>query len=388
MLEERHRRPPRCPAIVPPYAMLGQVFLPALRIRTWMERDLRALTIGVRKHVQESSNDFDVANRQNQGMGDVPVNVDNFERAETSRMFQGVLGDSGGVNEWMHNRTPTPLDHQPVIRQNRDTLYSGTVVDISRGATLTLPNSEGRYLAAMPINQDGYVNAVFYDPGSYELTTDVFETEYLMVAVRVLVDPSNPDDVAAANALQDQVKLSAESSRPFAPPSYDQATFAATRGALIELARGLSGFEHAFGSRSEVDPVRHLIACAAAWGGLPDTAALYLNVEPHLPVGEYHVDVPASVPVDGFWSISLYNADGYLTQDTGGRVSLNNLTAKPNADGSTTVHFGGPHDQANVLPLVDGWNYMVRLYRPRSEILDGSWRFPGHHACWLSPWAF
>ena len=69
MLEERHRRPPRCPAIVPPYAMLGQVFLPALRIRTWMERDLRALTIGVRKHVQESSNDFDVANRQNQGYG-------------------------------------------------------------------------------------------------------------------------------------------------------------------------------------------------------------------------------------------------------------------------------------------------------------------------------
>jgi hypothetical protein len=90
-----------------------------------------------------------------------------------------------------------------------------------------------------------------------------------MVAVRVLVDPSNPEDVAAANALQDQVKLSAESSRPFAPPSYDQATFAATWGALIELARGLSGFEHAFGSRSEVDPVRHLIACAAAGGACP-----------------------------------------------------------------------------------------------------------------------
>jgi hypothetical protein len=90
-------------------------------------------------------------------VGDVPVNVDNFERAETNRMFQGVLGDSGGVSEWMHNHTPTPLDHQPVIRQNRDTLYSGTVVDISRGATLTLPNSEGRYLAAMPVNQDGYV---------------------------------------------------------------------------------------------------------------------------------------------------------------------------------------------------------------------------------------
>jgi hypothetical protein len=54
----------------------------------------------------------------------VLVNADNFARAETDRMFQAVLADSGGVNKQMHNRAPTPLDHQPVIRQNRDTLYT------------------------------------------------------------------------------------------------------------------------------------------------------------------------------------------------------------------------------------------------------------------------
>ena len=46
----------------------------------------------------------------------------------------------------------------------------------------------------------------------------------------------------------------------------------------MELAKGLSGYEHAFGAKSEVDPVRHLIATAAAWGGLPDREATYLTV--------------------------------------------------------------------------------------------------------------
>jgi hypothetical protein len=40
------------------------------------------------------------------------------------------------------------------------------------------------------------------------------------------------------------------------------------------------------------------------------------------------------------------------------------------------VHFGGHDGQPNLLPIMDGWNYMIRLYRPRPEILDGSWAFP------------
>ena len=45
--------------------------------------------------------------------------------------------------------------------------------------------------------------------------------------------------------------------------------------------------------------------------------------------------------------------------------------------GSVTVHFGGcDDDRPNCLPIMDGWNYTVRLYRPRREILDGTWTFP------------
>ena len=48
-----------------------------------------------------------------------------------------------------------------------------------------------------------------------------------------------------------------------------------------------------------------------------------------------------------------------------------------NADGSVVIQFGGCDDKtANRLPIVDGWNYMVRLYRPGKEILDGTFNFP------------
>ena len=101
---------------------------------------------------------------------------------------------------------------------------------------------------------------------------------------------------------------------------------------------------------------------------------LYVNVDPGFPVGAYSLTV-RDVPVDAFWSISLYDARGYFP-DNGGAVSVNSLTGVPNDDGSVTVHFGGTEDRANSLPLVEGWNYLVRLYRPHAEILDGTWTFP------------
>ena len=49
----------------------------------------------------------------------------------------------------------------------------------------------------------------------------------------------------------------------------------------------------------------------------------------------------------------------------------------PNADGSFTVQFGGdPKTAKNHLAITSGWNYTVRLYRPRKEILEGMWKFP------------
>jgi hypothetical protein len=73
----------------------------------------------------------------------------------------------------------------------------------------------------------------------------------------------------------------------------------------------------------------------------------------------------------------VYDAEGRFQKNEYDAYSVNNLTAKKSADGSVAVQFGGCDGKIpNCLPTVPGWNYMVRLYRPRVEILNGTWKFP------------
>ncbi|MFE6734753.1 DUF1254 domain-containing protein [Microbacterium sp. NPDC057650] len=306
----------------------------------------------------------------------VRVNVDNFALAETHRMMHDLQRDAGGVNRFLHNRLPADIDKQTVIRLNRDTLYSFAVVDISAGATLTLPEHGDRYLSAMIVNEHHYINEIFHDAGEHELTVQQFDTPYVVVAVRTLVDPADAADLATVSALQDQIRLTSASAVPFEYPDYDATSLDETRDALLALARNLAAFDRTFGTRDEVDPVRHLIGTAAGWGGLPSSEASYIGVDPRLPVGQYELTV-GDVPVDGFWSLSVYNAGGFFEKNDRDAYTINNITGVRGDDGTITVRFGDyPEGTPNALPITDGWNYLVRLYRPRPEIADGSWSFP------------
>jgi hypothetical protein len=228
----------------------------------------------------------------------------------------------------------------------------------------------------MVVNQDHYINRVFHSPGEHELAQADYGTRYVLLAMRVLADPTDREDIAAANAVQDGLELSATSAEPLQLPDYDEESLTTVRNALKELGRTLNGTSGMFGTREAVDPVRHLIGTAIGWGGLPEEEAFYETVEPDLPVGEYRI-VVRDVPVDAFWSISLYNRDGYFEASEEGGCSVNQLTAVKEPDGSVIVHVGGCGDgRPNCLRLMDGWNYTVRLYQPRPEILDGSWTFP------------
>lgn len=306
----------------------------------------------------------------------IHVSSDNFVVAETHRMMHDLQGNAGGVNRFLHNRVPAAIDNQAVIRLNRDTLYSFAVVDISEGATFTIPEHGERYVSAMVVNEHHYVDAVFHTAGEHELSVDQFGSSHVVLAIRTLVDPADPADLAEVAALQDQITLTAGSSTPFAMPNYETTTFDETRDALLALARNLTGFDRMFGSQDEIDPVRHLIGTAAGWGGLPSSEARYIGVDPRLPVGQYELTV-GDVPVDGFWSISVYNASGFFEPNDRNAYTINNITGVRNDDGTITVRFGDyPADVPNAIPIAEGWNYLVRLYRPRPEIADGTWRFP------------
>jgi hypothetical protein len=118
------------------------------------------------------------------------------------------------------------------------------------------------------------------------------------------------------HAFQDAAKITQKNSGKFEMPNWDQDSQKKVRDALLVLASTIPDFRHAFGTKEEVDPIRHLIGTAAAWGGNPDKDATYLNVTPAKNDGTtiYKLKVK-DVPVDGFWSISLDNAQGYFQKN-------------------------------------------------------------------------
>lgn len=302
------------------------------------------------------------------------VTVANFVRAESDVAIKKLV-DVVGLGSWIHLRVPTPLDQQRVIRMNRDTLYSSAVLDLREPATVVMPETNGRYQSLHVISQDHYSFAKT-KPGRYALSRENVGTRYAYLIVRTFCDADDPDDIVATNALQDALEIEGGGSGVLDIPEWNIEQMLEARDALNTLAKlGVSNVG-AFGTREEVDPIRHMIFAAAGWGGLPNkqTIAELGAVEKN--DGTPHVLTVKDVPVRAFWSVIVYDANGFIPENDLGIYSYNNVTAKPNPDGSITIHFGGDPSQINHLPIAAGWNYAIRMYEPEESILDGSWIFP------------
>lgn len=312
----------------------------------------------------------------------LPVTVENFIRAESDLYMSAVALKEDGFGKSEHHRELSPIDAQTIIRQNRDTLYSAAVFDLEAGpVTFTLPNAGKRFMSLQVINEDMYSPPAIYAPIKRTYARKDVGTRYMLVGVRTLVDPNDPADVKQVHALQDALKVEQKTRGKFEMPKWDPVSQKKVRDALIVLATTLTDTSRSFGMKDEVDPIQHLVSAAATWGGNPRTDAIYLTVTPPRNDGKtiYRLNVK-DVPVDAFWSISLYNADGYFQKNDLNAYSLNNITSKKSADGSVAIQFGGCDGKVpNCLPIMQGWNYTVRLYRPRAEILNGKWKFPQPH---------
>jgi hypothetical protein len=312
--------------------------------------------------------------------GKIVVTPDNFVRAE-SDVYMAAQARDGAFGKFKHTREPAPVDRQLIVRLNRDTIYSSGVFDLAAGpVTIGLPDPGERFLSALVINQDHYNPQVFYGAGTHTLTQDNVGTRYAMVGIRILADPNNPEDMKQANALQDAITVS----QPGGPgifeiPAWDPVSQKKVREALVALSSTIPDLRYAAGpDKSSVDPVRRIAAAASGWGLNPDKDAVYLNVFPDRNDGKtpYRLTVK-DVPVDAFWSVTAYTADGYFNPNDLNAYSINSITGKKGEQGAITIQFGNcDKDTPNCLPVTNGWNYMVRLYRPRQEILDGSWSFP------------
>lgn len=318
------------------------------------------------------------ANAQTSPESATIVGVDNFVRAETDLYMAKIVAD-GSFGRFVHSREPAAVDAQNVIRMNRDTLYSGAVFDLDAGAvTITLPDAGKRFMSMQVVSQDHYVPAVFYGAGRHTLSKESVGTRYVFVAIRTLVDPANAKDIQQVHALQDAISVSQARVGEFVVPKWDQASQKKVRDALLVLGSTIPNYNLAFGTKDEVDPIQHLIGTATGWGGNPAKDATYLGwTAPNNDgTGVYRLKV-GHVPVKSFWSVSVYNADGYFQKNPYDAYSLNSLTAVKSADGSIVIQYGGCDGKiANCLPIMPGWNTTIRLYQPEEQILNGSWRFP------------
>lgn len=308
-------------------------------------------------------------------MPSTKVTPETYIRAETDRQFATVVQMAGGVNRLSHFRNPTPLDRQNVVRMNRDTLYSMGVVDTSKGATITVPPlPKDRYTSIYLVDNDHYCPAVIYEAGTHELPRD---TQFLGIGVRIQVfNAKDPDEVALVNRLQDQFVIKAGSGDPLPEFKWDIESLSALTAQYEELSAQYSSWAGMMGPRGKVDEKTRHIAAAAAWGLFPEWDATYLNYSGGHDPAICH-KATYQVPENGaFWSITVYGNDGFMKSDNN-IVNASNATL--NADGTFTVYFGSKGacgDVPNRLDVSEGWNFLMRVYRPGPSVLDGSYVLP------------
>lgn len=134
---------------------------------------------------------------------------------------------------------------------------------------------------------------------------------------------------------------------------------------------------------------RAIVAQLGLGANLPEDAIYPLNLgdENGRPLdgsNKYAItfDKGAAPPVDAFWSITLYDSDGFQVANSLNRFAVSSwMPFKYDPDGSLTLYFQnespGKNEEANWLPAPKGpFNLTMRLYAPKSDALTGRWNPP------------
>jgi hypothetical protein len=304
------------------------------------------------------------------------VTIRNYVRAETDLQMRTYVQNMDAFGKFAHVREAYDVTSRDTVRPNRDTIYSWSVFDLTSPLTIVLPDPKGRYQSLMIVSQDHYTWAE-YGPKEVVLDEEAVGTRYALLLVRTFLDPNDEADVKAAHALQDAIIVKQADKGEFEYAGWDKEEVEAMREKINVVGAALPPTGTCFGRKEELDPIYWLLCAAYGWGGLPPKDSTYTGGVPEKNDGNTpYILTVKDVPVDAFWSVTVYDDKGMFIVNDLDAYSYSSVTAQKSEDGSVTIHFGGDPRQTNFLPIAPGWNYIVRMYRPRQEILDGTWRFP------------
>ncbi len=303
------------------------------------------------------------------------VTAATYPTAETSRQFLQEQS-AVGVNAFNHRRELTPTDKQTVVRMNRDTYYSFAIVNVSKGATLTLPEvGEGKYLSAQIVTEEHRTYPMIYGAGEYELTTHT--GDHVFVNVRLDATFSQEE----ANAIQDQLRVTANSSEPFRAEPVNEASFRKVEKELkakmpdIIKRDGLDALVGMFTSPNDASKElftqeKYTVGAAIGWGGAQMVDNIY-ELSPAYPADVCHQMTFEDPENAAFWSITVYNAAGFMFNDV---ANVSSETATPNEDGTFTLSFGCGPDAPNNLETVNEsgvFTVAIRHYRVGDKVTNG-----------------
>lgn len=298
---------------------------------------------------------------------------------EVDLTFTRIVNEVG-PNSFRHDRSLIPLDEQPAVTMNRDTVYSFGIFNAPKGTTITLPVSkDDRYQSAMILQSDHYIDQVFYGPGTFEI---VAQTEFVGIAIRTQVDATDPEDVAYVNSLQDQIVVKLPdgvSPKDYTPRAWDSASLDALRTRYQTEAAALPNLNATSGARGAIDPHLQRLGVSVALGLLPPEHAVYIYRDFKLKGDQCYTATytKPGIRERGFFSLTMYGSDKYIHDE---KSTLNNRVISYNPDGTFTMCYGpesacGP--VANRLNTPgDNWYLGIRIYRPEQAVIDGAYQVP------------
>jgi hypothetical protein len=154
------------------------------------------------------------------------VTMKNYVVAESDWYFDGVQ-KKVGVNVWMHD-DPVSKDNQQVIRSNRDVVYSIAIVDVSKGATFTVPKSN-EFQAIHIIDEAHLFHQVVLSGQSLHVTANDIEGEYVYLLART----RDNGDLADTKARQKALHFEAKANRPYKAKGFNADDVVAFREELV-----------------------------------------------------------------------------------------------------------------------------------------------------------